>query len=500
MLHIIYDVFMTSASPPLYLQLSDEVAAQIEAGILQPGERLPSLRDMRSRRGLSLSTVQEAFRRLEDRGLIQAKPQSGYFVSARAPRPHAGSPTLPGEVEVDPLLWSYVQDITDQFGARINSFRSVAPAPELLPLAQLQKLMADCVRHEPELLSDYGSPAGDLRLRRQIARQALEWGGQLAPERLIITHGTIEALNLALSALTRPGDVVAVESPAYFALLYCLKAHGLRAIEIPTDPEYGISVEALELATREHAIQAVILVANFSNPQGSLMPDSAKQKVADLLASRDIPLIEDDVYGEFYFGAQRPRPIKAFDQCGNVLYCASLTKNVAPGLRVGWIEAGRYQARIEVQKYISTHSTPLINQVVLARFLEDGGYARHMRKLRRKLAAQMRELASGVRRYFPAQTRFIVPQGGCVLWLELPASFDSIQFFLRARDEGIGVAPGPLFSTRGEYRHCLRLSCATPWSPQQTALLARLGALAHELLAQARPGAQAPQRVASLAL
>jgi DNA-binding transcriptional MocR family regulator len=473
---------MNSNDLPLYQQLADAIAVQIEDGILRPGERLPSLREMRLRRGLSLSTVQEAFRRLEDRGLVQAKPQSGYFVSPRTVRA-APPPSAPGEVEVDALLWSYVQDLYVGAPERVDGFRSAHAPPSLLPVAPLQRLMADCVRRRPELLCDYGVPAGDAGLRRQIARQALEWGGQLAPDNLIITQGTIEALNLALRALTRPGDVVAVESPAYFSLLYCLKALSLRVVEIPTDPVCGISVDALELATRDGAVQAVILVANFSNPLGSLMPDAAKQRVADLLASRDIPLIEDDVYGEFYFGKHRPRPIKAFDRGGNVLYCSSMTKNVAPGLRVGWIEAGRHRAAIEVQKYIGTHSTPLINQVVLARFLEEGGYARHMRRMRRQLAAQMRTMMAGVERHFPARTRFSAPEGGCVLWLELPEGFDSIAFYLRARAEGIGLAPGPLFSPRGGYRNCVRLSCTAPCDEAQMARLARLGVLAREQLA-----------------
>lgn len=480
-----YDEAMNARTPPLYQQLADDIAGQIDAGILRVGERLPSLREMRMRRGLSLSTVQEAFRVLEDLGLVEARPQSGFFVARRLPRTAIAQPTEPVEVTVDPLLWSYVQEISTDAPRTIHGFRSAAPAPELLPVAQMQKLMIDCVRRHPEALADYGSPGGIPELRRQIARKSVEWGGQIAPENVIITHGAIEGLNLALRALTRPGDVVAVESPAYFSLLRCLEAMDLRVVEIPTDPERGISVEALELATRDGAVQVVVLVPNFSNPLGSLMPDSAKERVAELLASRNIPLIEDDVYGEFHFGPHRPRPIKAFDRSGNILYCASLTKNVSPGLRVGWIEAGRHRPRIEVQKYLGTHSTPRINQLVLARFLENGGYARHMRQFRRVLATQMQAVAAGVERYFPAGTRLTSPQGGFVLWVELREPYDSVQLFHAARHEGIGFAPGPLFSPRGAYRNCLRLSCTAPWDAAQEARLARLGELARLQLERA---------------
>jgi DNA-binding transcriptional MocR family regulator len=465
---------------PLYLQLADDIAAQISARVLRAGERLPSLRQMKLRRGLSLSTVQQAFRRLEDLGLVEARPQSGYFVRYRSEAGHVLRLAAPTEVAVDPLLWSYVEDQSEQRTERMQGFRSAVAPHALLPIAQLQRYTLDCMRRHPDLLSDYGRPSGYLDFKRQIARLAMEWGGQLHPEQLIVTQGTIEALNLALRALTQPGDVVAVESPAYFSLLYTLKALGLRVVEIPTDPVSGISVDALELATRDAAIKAVILVPNFSNPLGALMPDAAKEKVADMLAARGIPLIEDDVYGEFYYGRQRPRPIKAFDRSGNVLYCASLTKDVAPGLRIGWIDPGRYRSQVEVQKYLSTHSTPTLNQAVLARFLESGAYPRHMRRLRRTIASQMQSLLDGLARYFPPDVRYTRPQGGFVLWLEFPLEFDSLALHRLARQEGIGLAPGPLFSPRGDYRHCLRLSCAEPWTEAQQARLARLGELVRQ--------------------
>ena len=464
---------------PLYQRLADDIAGQIAAGTLRHGDRLPSLRELRARRQVSLSTGQPAFRLLEDRGLIEARPQSGFYVRPRRPTPPS-PPALPVPVPVtvDPLLWQYVQVHTQEADCGMGGFRSATPSAAHLPLAAISRLMSDTVRRQPELLADYGHPAGAIELRRQIARQAMEWGGRFAVDDIVVTHGALEALNLCLRALTRPGDVVAIESPAYYTLLRCLETLGLQALEIPTDPQTGISLDALEQATRNGAVQAVVLVPNFSNPLGSLMPDEAKARLASLLAARDIPLIEDDIYGEFHFGPRRPRPVKAFDTAGNVLYCASLTKNVAPGLRVGWVEAGRFRASVELQKYIGTHSTSRLSQVVLARFLENGGYARHMRAFRRALVSQMRMLTAAVREHFPAGTRISEPQGGFVLWLALPEPFDSVELFHAAIAEGIDFAPGPLFSPCGGFRNCLRLSGAAPWNAGQAARLARLGELA----------------------
>lgn len=477
---------MTSArSTTLYLALADEIAAMVAAGTLRAGERLPSLRELRDRRGVSLSTVTEAFRVLEDRGLIEARPQSGFFVRQKLvePPPPSRPSSQPAEVTVNKRLWDYLQ-LTR---GRQHGFCYAVMAPECFPNSQLQKLMNEALKQSPNLLSEYGGTRGLEVLRRQVARHAMEWGGRLSPDDVQITAGGIEALNLALRATTQPGDVVAVESPTYFGLLQLFESMGLKALEIPTDPERGISLAALDLATRDGAVAACVLMPNFSNPTGSLMSDEAKQQLVRLLAERKVPLIEDDIYGEFYQGRERPRPAKAFDEDGNVLYVASYTKLVAPGMRVGWIAPGRYRSRVEILKYINTFSTPAITQATLARFLESGGYDLHMRRLRRMCAEQMARLHDGLARYFPAGTRWTRPQGSYMCWIELPAGADSTRLLQASVEEDISFAPGPLFSARNAYRNYLRLCAGEPWSAVQEAKLRRLGELVHAQLDSGRP-------------
>ncbi|QNM95774.1 aminotransferase-like domain-containing protein [Chitinimonas koreensis] len=345
----------TERANTLYASLADDIAALIAAGTLRPGDRLPSLRELRDKRGVSLSTVTEAFHLLEDRGLIEARPQSGFYVRRRPvePPPPSRPSQEPAAVTVNRRLWDYLQ-LTR---GRQHGFCYAVLAPECFPNAQLQRLMNEALRESPNLLSEYGGTRGLEVLRRQVARHAMEWGGRLTADDVQITAGGIEALNLALRAVTQPGDVVAVESPTYFGLLQLFESMGLKALEIPTDPEHGISLAALELATRDDAVAACVLMPNFSNPTGSLMSDEAKQQLVRLLAERGVPLIEDDIYGDFHQGRERPRPAKAFDETGNVLYVASYTKVVAPGMRVGWIAPGRYRARVEILKYINTFST-----------------------------------------------------------------------------------------------------------------------------------------------
>jgi DNA-binding transcriptional MocR family regulator len=462
----------------LYFQLAGEIAQAIASGVLQSGEKLPSIRKLSSQRQVSLSTVMEAYRELEDRALIEVRPQSGFYVRSKPsvliPPELTQPPQSPSEVVIDPM-WlpatlARLHDIKVDFGFAIL-------APALFPNQQLQRLLAQVTRHDPDLIADYGKPAGDIELRRQIARRALNWGGQFEADEILITQGAIEALNLCLRAVTQPGDVVAIESPSYFGLLQILESFQLKALEIPTHPQTGISIEALELATRNGGVKACVLLPNFSNPVGSLMPDENKKRLVELLAERHIPLIEDDLYGEFYYKGERPRPAKAFDKEGNVMLISSFTKTVAPGFRIGWVVAGKYHQKIEQLKFINTFSNAMPLQRTIAKFLESGGYDHHLRRLRRACHDQVVSAVAAIERSFPADTRLYVPQGGYVFWVELNAAVDTLLLLQQALKEGISFTPGPLFSPRHSYGHCLRICCNKPWSDQHDWAIARLGEL-----------------------
>lgn len=471
-------------SATLYAALADDIAELIAVGTLKPGEKLPSLRELRDKRGVSLSTVSEAFRVLEDRGLIEARPQSGFFVRRRvvAPPPPSRPSAEPVIVTVNRRLWDYLQVVR----GHTRSFGYAVMAPEYFPNAQLRKLMNDALRKSPNLMSEYGGTRGMDVLRRQIARRSMEWGARMGTDDVLITAGGTEAINLALRAVTQPGDVVAVESPTYFGLLQLLESMGLQALEIPTDTERGISVEALDIATRNGGVAACVLIPSFGNPTGSLMSDDAKQRLVKLMSDRGVPVIEDDVYGEFYQGRERPRPLKAYDDTGNVLYVSSFTKVMAPGVRVGWISPGRYKAQIEVLKFINTCSNPLVLQATVAGLLESGGYDHHLRKLRKLCAEQLNRVTDGLARYFPEGTRWTQPQGGYLSWVELPVGADSTRILQKSVQEDITFAPGPLFSAGNDYQNYLRISCGEAWTPELDGKLRRLGELAKQQLDEGR--------------
>jgi DNA-binding transcriptional MocR family regulator len=462
-----------------YEKLAEELGGLIATGTLRPGDRLPSVRRLSREQRLSVSTVVQALRRLEDRGLVEARPQSGFFVRHRSlPRPEPSARTTPeSAVQVD-VSQRLVQVLQAGMQPGVAPLAAALPSPSLLPIAALHRLYAGVARRHPNLLAGTSHIFMDEpALVRQLVRRSLAWGGPLDASEIVITNSCTEALGLCLRAVTRPGDTVAVESPAYYLMLQLLETLGLKALEIPTDPRTGLSVEALDLATREGRVAACLLVPNASNPLGCIMPDDNKRRLARLTAERGVAVIEDDLYGDLHFGQERPWPIKAFDRAGNVMLCASFSKSLTPSLRLGFVAAGRHRSQVALQKTITSGGTNPITQNVLAEYLASGSYDRHLRTLRRAYEQQVEAMGAAVIRHFPASTRLTQPQGGFVLWVELPEDADATALHDRAVADGVAFVPGELFSASGMYRNCLRLNCGNPHTPEIEDAVRRLGRL-----------------------
>ena len=478
------DLESIPSRPRLYEQVAGRITAAIDSGVLRPGDRLPSIRRLSEQHRVSVSTVLQAYAQLESAGVLEARPQSGHYVRARRDLPEPRCAPHPPEGGSPVNLRSLVASVYSEclhasvgFGAAYTPFR-------LLPTRRLGRLLAAAAREASHSGAEYDEPPGYLPLRQQIARRSLEWGCALSPDDLITTYGATEALNLCLMAVARRGDIVAVESPTFFGVLQMLEAHGLRALEIPCDTRDGMRLDALEAGIRRHKIAAVLAVTNFSNPLGSCMPDEAKEKLVGILARKEIPLIEDDIFGDLHYGPTRPRVAKGFDRRGLVLLCGSFSKTLAHGYRVGWVAPGRYQDRVQMLKFSQTVATTTLPQRAIAKFIEGAGYDRHVRTLRRMLASSMHRMVNGVSEYFPAGTRLTQPKGGMVLWVELPRKVSALDLHRRALEERISIAPGPIFSARQRLENFVRLNAAQEWDARVEAALARLGQLSSELAAK----------------
>ncbi len=466
----------------LYERIADLVLASIRDGTLATGQRLPSVRRASAQFDVSVTTVLEAYRRLEDRGVIEARPQSGYYVRHKPDAPPAPAHTATNERAAELTISDLVLRIIQDWRAPglLANLGVAAPSPDVVRASRLDRLLARSIRRGSTDAFAYDSPAGLAQLRLQIARRALDLGIGLAPDDIITTCGGQNAVRLCLEAVTRPGDTVVIETPTYFGLLEVLESLHLRALEVATFPEDGICLDALEEAMRRHRVAACVLCPTYGNPLGHCMPDGKKKQLAALLERAGVPLVEDDVYGDLTFESRRPPPVKAFDTDGNVLLCSSFSKTLAPGLRVGWAAPGRYRRAVERLKFNSMLAVPTVTQIAVAGFLEEGGYDRHLRRLRRSCADLVARTSDAVSRSFPAGTRVSRPRGGCVLWVELPAGFDALRLYEQARTDRIAIAPGPIFSATERYQNCIRLAASTPWTPAVERALERLGELVGE--------------------
>lgn len=467
----------------LYEQLVADLSQLISEGVLRPGDRMPSVRELRRAKRLSPGTILEAYGVLEDQGLIEARPRSGYYVRAHGlgplPTPEARAPRSRSlQVDVSELVFGVLSAMRDRM---LVPFGSAFPSPELFPFKALSQAFASAARFVDPWKTIYDLSPGSLELRKQIARLYLKSGCTVHPDEIVITCGAMEALNLSLQTVTRPGDVVAIESPAFYAALQVIEAQGLRAMEVATHPSDGMDLAALARALKRHPIKACWLMTSYQNPLGSLMAEAKKRELVRLLAVHDVPLIEDDVYAELYLNGVRPSPAKRFDEQGLVLHCGSFSKSLAPGFRIGWVAPGRYAARVQRRQFTNTIAPSVPAQLAILEYLKHGGYERHLRQLRSALAAQQASMQEAIRRYFPAPTRVTRPSGGYFLWLELPAQVDSLKLYERAMDANISLTPGPMFAAQRDFENCIRLNYGHPWSPSAEQAVRKLARLTAEL-------------------
>jgi len=468
----------------LHAKVADQIKHLIEESILKAGDKVPSVRSMAKQSEVSVSTVLQAYANLEADGIVYARPQSGYFVSDLA----GNNIKIPKRIccpELTPKpalafnVWgSIYESATNE---DILPLGLANPKPELLPVSGLNRSVRHVMSEKPDLGVQYSFPPGELDLRRQISAQYYMRNQDVSPDDIVITSGCTESVLLSLKAVAIPGAVIAVESPIYFVLLRIVKSLGMSVIEIESDPHTGMSVEALERAVNSIAISAVICIPNFSNPSGTLMPDEKKQRLVDLLGDKGIPLIEDDLYSELYFGDTRPATCRDFGDSEMILSCNSFSKTLAPGFRIGWVLPGKYKNAVIQHKRLTSAATGTLPQLAIAHFIQTGAYQRHLRKLRQTFKQQTYTLRQSIARHFPADTRISHPEGGFVLWVQLPFKLDTLALAERAMQEKISIAPGMMFSVSDQYSHFLRLCTGFLWSDVAEQGVKRLGEMIAEM-------------------
>lgn len=460
---------MTTAANFRYVALADDIQDSILKGTFAPGEKLPSLRKLHLHLGLSVSTVHQAYIELEKRGRVEAREKSGFYVKALNGNP-LGRPARvkgvakPCRVKVNDLAETIISDIQRE---DILQLGAAIPSQELMPLKQLSRIMKSIPGAELQgLISNYDLTAGNLDLREALSKRMLGSVRAISAQDIITTNGCLEAVSLCLRTVANPGDTILLESPAFHCFLQLIEDLNMYVVEIPGCPEEGIDPYAFEKAMGSSKIKACLLNSNFQNPLGSVMSTKNKAAILGIAQKNNVPIIEDDIYGDLFYGDKRPVTFKSMDKTGMILYCSSFSKALAPGLRTGWVIPGKFKNTLVRMKLNTTISNSGINQAVIARFLKTGAFDRHLRQLRNKLKNQASAMALAVAKYFPPGTRITFPRGGMFIWIVLDKQIDSLKIYQRAYEKKISILPGIICSSSDRYQNCLRINCGIKWSPR----------------------------------
>ncbi|EAQ65225.1 regulatory protein, GntR [Marinomonas sp. MED121] len=465
---------------PLYEKIADQVESQIQEGVFLPGTKIPSVRKSSKQMSVSVATVLQAYSLLEDRGVVKARPQKGYFVQDNLPQPQALPQFEPSHAQesvpelIRSLLHASQRPDIIQFGAAI-------PHTQFLPIRQLQKSVGRLMRLEPEICAAYEFTPGSLNLRRQIAIRMLDAGCNIQPDDITITLGCQNAMILALRTITEPGDTIIIETPTYHGLLQAIDELKLKAIEIPCDPSSGIDLDAMSQVLAQWRVTACVITPSNQNPTGATLKQEAKTKLLNLCQQYSTTIIEDDVYGELSYCETREKAIKAEDPQADVIYCSSFSKSIAPGFRIGWIIGGKYQQRIEQHAYVESLAIPTLTQKAIANFLENGAYDRHLRKTRHTYEENLRRCQQAITQFFPSGTYTSDPQGGFLLWITLPPEVNALTLHKAALEHGIGTIPGLAFSLTHSFSHHLRINYAISWDSRIEGALKLVGNMAKKL-------------------
>ena len=470
----------------LYMQVADGLEKMITDDVLKIGDKLPSVRVISDEYGISMGTAFQAYYHLEGKGLIESRPKSGYYVRFNHKRfrelpKMIQHEQLSHDVSVKEMIASIYTDIV-LYNKKVINLAMAVPDASLLPVAKLNKSVMHVLRNDKDSCVQYEHVQGNLELRKQIAKLSFNWGGKIKPEDVIVTGGCLEAITMCLRAVTQPGDTVAVESPNYFGIFQAIESMGLKVVEISSCFIDGLELDCLEEAINKFPVKAVVCIPNFNNPLGGCMPDENKRMLVEMITKHNIPLIEDDIYGELYFGKNRPRTCKYYDTKGLVMHCSSLSKSLTPGYRIGWTIPGKFLEQVKQSKRIQNISSPTLTQAAVAHYLQYGRYEYHLKNLRKALHTQCLRYMQAIIDYFPEDTKVSRPHGGFVLWVHLNKKVNGFKLRTEAMKHNISIVPGKIFSPCGENDNCIRISFGKPWNDDADYGLMMLGKLIGKMI------------------
>lgn len=469
-------------SAPRFVQIARAITDAVQAGRLRPGARLPGTRALARSLGVHRNTAVAAYDELAAEGWIEAAHGRGTFVSPELPStpiPREVSPGIAARAgfAMAPAPRLGIAPSTAVPRGAINLTGGL-PDLGLAPVDELARAYRRAARRGGGALLDYGDPRGCAVLRAALAEMVNATRGLAAgPDDVLITRGSQQALSLAAAAVLRPGDAVAVEALGYDDAWSAFRAAGARLVAVPVDRD-GLVIERLAAAAERHRLRAVYLTPHHHYPTLAVLSPPRRLALLELARRRRIAVFEDDYDNEFHFSGRPVLPLASADRGGNVIYVGTLSKVLAPGLRLGYAIAPRpVLARMIERRHISDRQGDHVLESAVAELIEDGALHRHIRKMKRVYEARREVLAGALRRRLGGAVRFDLPAGGLALWVETPG-LDADAFAAGCRRRGVWFHSARRFALDGRPRQAIRLGFARATEDQIEEACARMAAVA----------------------
>ncbi|CAI3951761.1 DNA-binding transcriptional regulator [Commensalibacter communis] len=442
-----------------FRQLAQNIQFLIESGSWPAHKKLPSLRAQAQSSGYSLMTVLNAYQELEAKGWIYTKQKSGYYVSGdiNISPEHTNKVALNTNIEINSLVFDHLKRLQQD---HVIPLGSAFPSVPLLCNIHFMKILSQHAKLPNSSLSTDSMPPGSLHLRQILASRYSLNGISTQPEDIVITSGALDALNLSLQALTKPGDFILLQQTIFYGAWQAAERLGLNVITIPEHPEHGFDVNAFESALKNYPIKVCWLMLNAHNPIGFTVSNEIKLVIAELLHRYKVYLIEDDVYQELFYEKQKPLSVKHFDKENYVLHCSSFSKILGAGVRVGWVHSRPFSNAIQHLQLMSTVSASNLMQHALVDFIGTHHYEKHLRQLRLKLQKNKNTYYKLLKEILPKSCKIYLYATGYFLWIQLPINVDSTVLYQHLLDKKIVIAPSILFQQDNLPRNYIRLNCS----------------------------------------
>lgn len=449
-----------NSSAPLYLQLANNFASRILDSAIPAGTKLPPERELARLLDISRTTTLNAYRILEERGLITTRRGSGTYVNDLSR--NQTTYTMPWEQLFTPQYTSPLSSLLRTLVATPTAHNTISlaagmPDPALYPLSFLENVSSSKAHPLDPTDMGYISTEGYFPLRRAIATWHTNQGQRTSPDNILIVSGSQQGLYLTIKAFVEPRDFVIVESPTYLGAIQILEAAGARMLCLPKTNELDLTV--LEDYLIRYRPKLFYTIPTFQNPTGRVMSLQNRQDLIRLAARHNLVIIEDDPYGQLYYGQQPPPPLKYLDNYGGVIYLGSFSKILAPGLRTGWVTAAPavINRLAQEKQYIDLHSNNL-SQRILHICLETNVLTDHLCMVRTEYKKRRDAMVSAARHYCGNQLQFTTPEGGFYLWCNVTVPVSAPELLHRAAAAGVSYVPGEAFysnqSTNTEIRLC----------------------------------------------